>query len=166
MHNYMPTVVELCRQICASRHIPIRLNSPAPAEDLRSLLEQCPASYRSAFWESEIVQFYSTMNGMRFGDEEVGTVNESYWITDDLISFHNWGDGDFDCCCMTGVSSAVYFLGHDPPKELFISSSFASWLIAACVEVCEHGRLAKPDEVEAIYPGRLYTTKRRVHKRY
>ncbi|MFG0283593.1 MAG: SMI1/KNR4 family protein [Phycisphaerales bacterium JB039] len=61
----------------------------------------------------------------------------------DLIPFHDWGNGDFDCI---GRDGAVVFTNHSPDVQVEIAPTLLEWLQRVVGEIEQTGALRHPGD--------------------
>lgn len=87
-------------------------------------------------------------NGMRlFGLDLMSTDQQSYFREHGIISFHNWGNGDFDCVATSSSAypeNAVVFMNHSPEVTVKIEDALTKWIDRAINEIRKHGTLLHP----------------------
>jgi hypothetical protein len=87
-------------------------------------------------------------NGMNlFGLELMSTDQQTYFSEQGIMSFHNWGNGDFDCISIS-ISShpvgCVVFMNHTPDVTVRIATCLSEWLERAVQEIRSKGALLHP----------------------
>ena len=63
-----------------------------------------------------------------------------------LIPFHNWGNGDFDCLSPKGDKFEVVFMNHSADVTVRIADSFTDWLTRVTQELSRTGCLLHPGD--------------------
>jgi hypothetical protein len=63
-----------------------------------------------------------------------------------LLTFHNWGNGDFDCISLeqNNEFGSVFFMNHSPDYIYFVCHSINEWIINAIQEIQKRGTLFHP----------------------
>ena len=99
-------------------------------------------------------------NGMNlFGLEIMPVEGQEHFSEQGIISFHNWGNGDFDCIalCSSGhPEGAVLFMNHTPNVLVPISPSLGQWLSAVVDELNEKGAVLHPGDYFVRNEGGIY----------
>ena len=87
-------------------------------------------------------------NGMRlFGLDLMSTDQQSYFREHRIISFHNWGNGDFDCISTSTSpypAGTVVFMNHSADVTVRITGLLSEWLEKAVQEIRLKGALLHP----------------------
>jgi len=89
-------------------------------------------------------------NGMNlFGLELMPIDQQSYFGEYGIISFHDWGNGDFDCISIAASPhpvGAVVFMNHSPDVTVRIADSLSEWLEKAVQEIQAKSALLHPTD--------------------
>ena len=87
-------------------------------------------------------------NGMSlFGLELMPTDQQTHFGEHGIVSFHNWGNGDFDCISISASPhpvGSVVFMNHSPEVTVGIATSLSEWLEKAVQEIRSKGALLHP----------------------
>lgn len=87
-------------------------------------------------------------NGMNFfGQKLLSTHEQTFFPEQGIVTFHNWGNGDFDCV-VVGASAysvgAIAFMNHNPDVTTEISPTLSNWFDRAAAEIAKKGTLLHP----------------------
>jgi len=86
-------------------------------------------------------------NGVNLFSLQIHSIEEiEYFPHSKIISFHSWGNGDFDCVSIGGNYSQgkIVFMSHSEDKLALISNDLIEWVIGVIVEIGELGTLLHP----------------------
>ncbi len=103
----------------------------------RSLGVVLPASFRAMWAFSDGCDLCGLM---------IQSAAEQVFLDGRLLTFHNWGNGDFDCLDFgrPGAEVPVVFMNHGPDVTAFVAASFEAWLAGVLDELLRTGTLAHP----------------------
>lgn len=100
-----------------------------------------------------------------FGQPIMSIQEQQYYPVQGLLSFHNWGNGDFDCIATSASDypeGSVVFMNHSPEITVKIEDTLTAWLTKAIDEIRTNGALLHPrdymtnsDSGEGLYGGVL-----------
>ena len=86
-------------------------------------------------------------NGMDFYGLHIQSIEEmDYYSNERLLSFHSWGNGDFDCVkIQNGPSTdSIWFMNHSPIKNYLVINSLFDWFMKVYKELKSYGALLHP----------------------
>ncbi len=103
-------------------------------------------------------------NGMNFFGLDILSLEAmEFFPTTGMVSFHNWGNGDFDCLSTGGdyPKGSVIFMAHAEDNTSLISNSLADWFEGVFKEKEEVGALLHPmdyqySELDGLYKNTSY----------
>jgi hypothetical protein len=121
----------------------VHVHPGAPEESLskreRSVGVPLPVSYR---------ELMALSNGMSLLGLYIMPIEEQVWYEDEgILSFHNWGNGDFDCIVLSGQRfprGAIVFMNHTPEVTVNIEDSLIAWMSRVAEEIQRRGTLLHP----------------------
>lgn len=98
-------------------------------------------------------------NGIElFGLRIVPLEEMEYFPYSGILTFHNWGNGDFDCLSLGGdyPRGIIVFMSHSEDKLASVSNSLIEWFTEVISEIKKKGALLHPldydeRELEGIY---------------
>ncbi|WP_339730524.1 SMI1/KNR4 family protein [uncultured Gimesia sp.] len=121
----------------------IELEDPASAEELIAISETIPLN-------AELIDFYSTTNGMLLFSEEIYDLEVLNFDRESgVITIHNWGNGDFTCIATPKSEfpeGTVLFMNHSPDVLVPIAASLSEWILKVVAEYQEKGALMHPGD--------------------
>ncbi len=89
-------------------------------------------------------------NGLSlFGQVIMSLQEQDYFSNQGLLSFHNWGNGDFDCVAASSSKypeNTVVFMNHGPEISVKIEDNLTAWFEKAINEIRERGVLLHPGD--------------------
>lgn len=101
-----------------------------------------------------------------FGLQIMSIEEQQYYPVQGLLSFHNWGNGDFDCIATSASDypeGSIVFMNHSPEITVKIEDTLVEWLAKATDEIRKYGALlhprdymTNPDFSEGLYGGVLH----------
>lgn len=95
----------------------------------------------------DLKEFYNFSDGMDFFGEVILPLEETEIFDANFLSFHSWGNGDFDCISINNKDhGAIYFRNHENGFYYFISASIFKWLQQAYAEINQKGALLHPKD--------------------
>jgi len=108
---------------------------------------------------SELKKLLEFTNGLVFLGLHVLSIDEiEFFPNTGLLSFHNWGNGDFDCISTGKVypENSVIFMNHSEDEIAFVSPTLEEWLKRVSNEIGKYGALLHPmdymeRQVEGMY---------------
>ena len=86
-------------------------------------------------------------NGLGLFGTPIQSLEEMELYEDQLLlTFHNWGNGDFDCVSVDRNAryGEVFFADHSPDKSTPIGLTFCDWISAVIRETEESGTIPHP----------------------
>ena len=86
-------------------------------------------------------------NGINlFGLQVVSLEEMEFFPNTEMLSFHNWGNGDFDCLSVGGdyPKGAVVFMSHNEGETVLVSDSLVEWFKGVISEIKKLGALLHP----------------------
>lgn len=106
---------------------------------------------------SELKELLLYSNGISFFGQLMLPLEQlEYFAEQGLLTFHDWGNGDFDCLAMSTSrysENAVVFLNHSAVITVEIDGALASWLERAVEEIRQRGTLLHPGDYRTISNG-------------
>lgn len=81
-----------------------------------------------------------------FGQQILSLDEIEYFANEKIISFHAWGNGDFDCIAVNQITkeNTVYFMSHSVDNLIPIRSSLFGWIKDVINEIQQKGTLLHP----------------------
>ena len=103
-------------------------------------------------------------NGMDFFGLHILSLEEmEFFPNTGMISFHNWGTGDFDCLSTGGdyPKGSIIFMAHAEDNTSQISNNLVDWFESIFAEIEEVGALLHPmdyqySELDGLYKNTSY----------
>jgi hypothetical protein len=85
-----------------------------------------------------------------FGIEILPLEDMFFFQEEKLVSFHGWGNGDFDCISINSDESLgkIFFVNHSVDNIIPLCSSITEWILGAIKEVEVNGTLLHPYDYE------------------
>ncbi|MNE54312.1 SMI1 / KNR4 family protein [compost metagenome] len=86
-------------------------------------------------------------NGINLFGLQILSIQEmEFFPQSKIISFHNWGNGDFDCLSVGGdyTRGAVVFMSHTEDNLEVVSNSLMEWFAGVIAEIKKEGTLLHP----------------------
>lgn len=86
-------------------------------------------------------------NGVNlFGLQILSLEEMEFFPNTGILSFHNWGNGDFDCLSIGGdyPKEAVVFMSHNEDNTVLVSDNLVEWFKRVISEIKELGTLLHP----------------------
>lgn len=91
-------------------------------------------------------------NGINLFDIELLPLEEiEYFPDSQIISIHNWGNGDFDCLSLQGAHyniGSIVFMSHSEENLSFVSLNLREWVLGVIQEVRAFGTLLHPSDYD------------------
>jgi hypothetical protein len=132
---------------------PARWNRPLTGRELDALETRIgarlPASYRQFLMRGD--------GGDLFGLCLQGMAARVL-VAPGLLTFHDWGNGDFDCLGLGPDPNQVpiLFMNHSPEVVVRIADSFEHWLSSIVEELRRDGTVAHPGDYRYVDSPGLY----------
>ncbi|MFT3823541.1 MAG: SMI1/KNR4 family protein [Chitinophagaceae bacterium] len=118
----------------------IELNKGASPESLEAFEAQKRVKLPETL--KELLLF---SNGLSFFGLHILSLEEmEYFPVSGIITFHAWGNGDFDGVTLFGEEAAVFFMFHSEDNTYRISDSLLQWFDNAVTEIRQYGTLCHP----------------------
>ena len=103
-------------------------------------------------------------NGIDLFGIQIHSLDEmEYFPRSEILTFHTWGNGDFDCLSVGGDYSrgTVVFMSHNEDRLALVSDSLTEWFTGVIADIKRTGTLLHPfdynsRESEGIYKGILH----------
>lgn len=96
------------------------------------------------FLPQQLKDFLLTSDGMNFFGLNLLSIKEIQINSDkNIASFHNWGNGDFDCISLTFPYEIIFCSGSSQQK-IEVCSSLLDWIKGAFLEIKQKGTLLHP----------------------
>jgi hypothetical protein len=98
---------------------------------------------------SDLKELLMFSNGFDlFGLQILSLERMEFFPGEQILSFHNWGNGDFDCIALSGVfpSGTVLFMHHSEDNLIPVKNTFGDWLESVIKEVESKGTLLHPSD--------------------
>lgn len=86
-------------------------------------------------------------NGLILFGMQINSVEEiEYFPQSKILTFHNWGNGDFDCLSVGGdyPKGTIVFMSHTENKLAIVSNSLTNWFVEVIAEIKSLGTLLHP----------------------
>lgn len=91
---------------------------------------------------SELKELLLFSNGINlFGIEILAVEAIEFFPAEKIISFHNWGNGDFD---VINEADQIFFCNHSTETLMPVSSSLSHWIVGVIKEIELKGTLLHP----------------------
>lgn len=90
-------------------------------------------------------------NGINLFGQQIFSLEEmEYFAMSEVVSFHSWGNGDFDCLSVGNryPKEAVVFMFHSEEKIELINRDLTQWIEEVINEISKIGTLLHPLEYE------------------
>jgi len=84
-----------------------------------------------------------------FGQTIMASEEQTLFAPQGILSFHNWGNGDFDCIAVSDHSyprGSIIFMNHAPEVTSFIETSLLHWFERVVDEIQSRGTLLHPSD--------------------
>jgi hypothetical protein len=96
-----------------------------------------PSSYRSFLLRSDGCVLYQL---------DLLSASETQLYNRNILAFHNWGNGDFDCLRLRrrAGEAPVFFMNHAPDVLVKVAKSFGEWLERIIDEYRRYGSIGHP----------------------
>jgi len=95
-----------------------------------------------------------------FGLDIMPIDRQDLFETQGLLSFHDWGNGDFDCVVLAGScvgpEGSIVFMNHSPEVTVPIAESLEKWLLRVVEEITDKGTLLHPSDYRVRHEQGLY----------
>ena len=133
--------------------IELSLNKGATVEDIRE---------REATWNIELPfelkELLLFSNGIDlFGISIMPLKIMEYFKEEQLLTFHSWDDGDYDCISLN-KNNEIIFVNHSPVNRYFVASSLYNWISEVFKEIETKGTLLHPFDYYIRQEDGLYKT--------
>ncbi len=81
-----------------------------------------------------------------FGQQILSLAEMEYFASDNIVSFHAWGNGDFDCVSIKQQEQGemIYFMSHSVDNLTPVHSSLFGWIKDVIAEIQQKGALLHP----------------------
>jgi len=123
----------------------VLLESPLASKELDRYEESIGVELPDEFRELLLIT-----NGMNyFGLDIMPIDQQTYYRDQGIITFHNWGNGDFDCVAASPSQypdGTVVFMNHSPDVTVALAQSISEWLKKAAREIRSKGALLHPSD--------------------
>jgi hypothetical protein len=86
-------------------------------------------------------------NGVHLFGLDIFSLDEvAYFPNSGILSFHSWGNGDFDCISVGGdyPKGTVVFMAHSEDHTSVVCNNLVAWFEGVIIEVKERGTLLHP----------------------
>ena len=86
-------------------------------------------------------------NGINVFGVRVQALNEmKFYDSQMLLTFHDWGNGDFDCISVNSRSyyGSVYFINHSIAKNISMAITISEWISLCINEIQKKGTVLHP----------------------
>lgn len=86
-------------------------------------------------------------NGLVLFGIQIQSLEEiEYLPRSGILTFHNWGNGDFDCLSVGGdyPKGAIVFMSHSEDKLISVVDNITDWFIRVIAEIKSKGTLLHP----------------------
>lgn len=96
---------------------------------------------------TELKELLMFSNGLVLFGQQILSLDEmEYFTSDNIVSFHTWGNGDFDCISVSQITktNTVYFMSHSVNNLTPIHSSLFGWTKDVINEIQKKGTLLHP----------------------
>ena len=107
----------------------------------------------------ELREILKISNGINLYGLHILSLNEIEVLDDiGLISFHNWGNGDFDYISTGKITDegTIIIRLHDSNEFYFVSSSLYDWFVDTIKEIEKYGTLYHPSDFDEFNSSLLY----------
>ena len=88
-------------------------------------------------------------NGINLFGQKIFSLEEmEFFNVSNVISFHSWGNGDFDCILIDEEQKeeTVFFMKHSNDALTPVCSSLYNWIKEVIKEIQQKGTLLHPDD--------------------
>ncbi len=122
--------------------IMINLNEGVSASDILNF-----EAANSIKMPENLKELMMMSNGMDlFGLQILSLEEMEFFPNSAILSFHNWGNGDFDCLSFGGVypKGAVVFISHSEDDSALVCDSLYEWFNKVIVEIERVGTVLHP----------------------
>lgn len=95
----------------------------------------------------DLKKFLLFSNGLILFGLPINSLEEiEYFPQSKILTFHNWGNGDFDCLSVGGdyPKGTVVFMSHTESKLAIVSESLTDWFVEVIKEIKSIGTLLHP----------------------
>ncbi len=107
----------------------------------------------------ELKELFAFSNGLDLFGITLCSMEEMDFFEDSqLLGFHNWGNGDFDCISLGGLypKGSIVFMAHNEDTTTLVSNDLTSWIEEVISEIKKTGALRHPLEynksiIEGVY---------------
>ena len=81
-----------------------------------------------------------------FGQQILSLSEMEYFASDNIVSFHAWGNGDFDCISVnqSEQEETIYFMSHSVDDLTPVHYSLFGWIKDVIAEIQQKGTLLHP----------------------
>lgn len=96
---------------------------------------------------AELRELLLFSNGLDLFELQILSLEEmEFFRESEVVSFHNWGNGDFDCLSIGGdyPVGSVVFMMHSEDKLFHVSNSLQEWFAGVIQEIKREGTLLHP----------------------
>jgi hypothetical protein len=86
-------------------------------------------------------------NGIDLFGIHINSLEEmEYFSRSSILTFHNWGNGDFDCLSLGGdyPRGSILLMFHSEDKLALVSNSLTEWFTGVIAEIKRIGALLHP----------------------
>jgi hypothetical protein len=98
-------------------------------------------------------------NGIDLFGVHVHSLEEmEYFPSSGILTFHNWGNGDFDCLSLGDdyPSGTVLLMIHSENKLALVSNSLVAWFTGVIGEIKRTGALLHPSDYNMLESEGMY----------
>jgi hypothetical protein len=109
-------------------------------------LQEFEDSYRITL-PKELKELLLFSNGIKIFGIQIYSLSECQLFENNmLLSFHDWGNGDFDCISVDSglYYGKVYFINHSIANSIAMNISFSEWVFQAIKEIQDKGTILHP----------------------
>lgn len=88
-------------------------------------------------------------NGINLFGIQIHSLEEmEFFLRSRILTFHNWGNGDFDCLSVGGdyPIGTVLFMSHSEDNLALVSNNLIEWIIGVVAEIKRVGTLLSPSD--------------------
>jgi hypothetical protein len=81
-----------------------------------------------------------------FGQQILSLSEIEFFASENILSFHSWGNGDFDCMSVSQKEKGetIYFMSHSVDDLTPVYSSLFEWIKGVVEEIQQKGTLLHP----------------------
>nr|WP_319998168.1 SMI1/KNR4 family protein [uncultured Draconibacterium sp.] len=81
-----------------------------------------------------------------FGQKILSLSEIEFFVSENILSFHSWGNGDFDCISVNQKKQeeTIYFMSHSVNDLTPVHTSLSGWVRDVISEIQQKGTLLHP----------------------